>query len=188
MPADVIQRNTLLVTHRGFSHHPAVELKAVHCVHITPLTCWTDLISAINRCWQTLLSTHSIFFCDATKMLNIFSNFTCEKHVTNLSLKSLRLCCQLHWDRCASVGPLVIFHNWTSIFSSCRLFVLVYHYKTTLCTLFLVYLVWAALKKASKVDSNSFIKTHLALNHHTVPALTSTRHLIRSNFPKRPSC
>lgn len=34
------------VTYSGFSHHPAGVLKAVHCVHIAPLTCWFCLISA----------------------------------------------------------------------------------------------------------------------------------------------
>lgn len=49
-------------TYSGFSHHPAVVLKATHCVAIAPLACWTWLdLSPTNRCWQTLLSSDSTF-------------------------------------------------------------------------------------------------------------------------------
>ncbi len=100
MPAYVIQRNTLPVTYSGFSHHPAVVLKAAHCVHITPLTCWTDLISAINRCWQSLLSTHSTFVLHLHwntrqfKGLHLWESGTAFAEITSdILLVKMRLIC-----------------------------------------------------------------------------------------------
>lgn len=73
---DVIQKNTLPATYSGFSHHPAVVLKAVHCVHITPLTCWFWL--DLGPCWHTVLSAYSTFVLHFHRNTNLW-DFTSTK-------------------------------------------------------------------------------------------------------------
>lgn len=73
---DVTQKNTPPVTYSGFSHHPAAVLKAVHCVRITPLTCWFWL--DLGHCWHTVLSAYSTFVLHVHRNSNFMGSHQCE--------------------------------------------------------------------------------------------------------------
>lgn len=185
MPADVIQRNTQPVTYSGFSHHSAVKHWRQLIVSISHLrTCWTDLISA-NRCWQTLSSAHSTLLHHHSNIKQFKGLHLWETSTTKSSSQSWQLNSLSVKMTCASVGPQVIFYILISIFNTCRLFLLVYHYITKSSTLFLVYLMWTAKKG---LESRFKFIHQVTFDSKSVTALTSAWNFIRSNFPKRPSC